>query len=205
MQQGQVNPGTVKLHVNCAHARPNLCHGQQPSTWHVLLQLFTLMQAEGSCVTAEDLQLALLAYIHLTDPAAAHATLRKHDALAAAWTAQQQQPVFDAALELFGVVPKAAVLLIARDTCMHGVVGQLPHASMQVHDLVMAMPPHKRLSEAFTVSCTNMMAAAVEMSVIALHVCPCRGSTRDPLAICAENITLCSHVSLFTARLCRHG
>ena len=65
----------------------------------VCMQLFLLLEAEaGYHVSSDELMLAVLSWLKLCQPLAAHAAWQRHTQLTAQLTAAQQQAAFQAAL-----------------------------------------------------------------------------------------------------------
>ena len=116
------------------------------------MQVFSAVQAQDpSCIAPEHLQMALLAWLQLSDLAAAASALQRHHALAVNWTAPEQQAVFQDALMTFKIAGKDAALLLLQSVCMAGVKGSLPLAPMQVHESVLAMLSLGQTQSAFQV------------------------------------------------------
>ena len=120
------------------------------------MQLFMMLEADkGHCMAADELYMAITAWLALRDPAAATQRWHTHRALLAQWTQSQQQDVFQQALQLAQNLPAAAAWQMAEQACLLGVIknkaGDLPNSSQQTHALVQALLSSHQHEAAFQV------------------------------------------------------
>ena len=156
-QQTEHNPHCITLHV-CT--RVEACNLQ--IDWllqSVCVQLFLLLEAEVEYhVSSDELMLAVLSWLKLRQPAAAHAAWQRHAQLTAQLTAAQQQAAFRAAL----AGPAAtqgqkqrlggAVVALATDCCLLGARLGMPESSKQLQQLVSLLLEAGSHHKAYTVS-----------------------------------------------------
>ena len=121
------------------------------------MQLFIMLEAEeGYCIAADELYMAITAWLALRDPVAATQRWDTHRALPAQWTGSQQQDMFQQALQLAKELPDAAAWQMAEQACLLGAVKnkerQAPNSSEQTHALVQALLSDHQHEAAFQVS-----------------------------------------------------
>ena len=107
-----------------------------------VVQLFSFLEVDStSCLTADNVQQAVLSWMALDKPEAAYTALQTHSLLTGQWAPPQQQQVFEQALGLLKSTTGAAdaIVVLARQVCMVGVMGHMDQAPRQVHDLVLEL------------------------------------------------------------------
>lgn len=122
----------------------------------VWLQLFDLLEAHSAQLLQPDhLHMAFLAWLHIGDTTAAADASRRHEPLAAAWTAAQQQTAFKSALATLKQAPFAySALRAVLQMWLLAVSNNLADRQHQLRDLVMALLSKDRLPDAHAVSYT---------------------------------------------------
>ena len=123
------------------------------------MQLFLLLEAEPEYhVSSDELMLAVLSWLKLRQPAAAHAAWQRHAQLTAQLTAAQQQATFQAALA--GPAPKqgqkrqlnGTVVAMAMDCCLLGARLGMPQCCEQLQQLVSLLLETRSHQQAYKVS-----------------------------------------------------
>ena len=107
------------------------------------MQLFLLLEAEAEYrVSSDELMLAVLSWLKLCQPEAAHVAWQRHSQLTAQLTAAQQQAAFQAALAgPAGTQGQKrqlndTVVAMAVDCCLLGARLGMPKSSEQLQQLV---------------------------------------------------------------------
>ena len=138
------------------------------------MQLFTMLEAEeGYCILADELYMAITAWLAMRDPAAATQKWDTHHAIPAQWTRSQQQNVFQQALQLAKELPDAAAWQMAEQACLLGAVknkeSRAPSSSEQTHALVQALLSDHQHEAAFQVSKPYIISTA--LNTVSISVC----------------------------------
>ena len=122
------------------------------------MQLFMMLEAEeGHCIVADELYMAITAWLALRDPVTAMQRWGTHYALLAQWTQSQQQDVFQQALQLAQDLP--AAWQMAEQACLLGAVQKGSSSPQQVQELVQARLTRQQHEAAFQVSKPSSLTA----------------------------------------------
>lgn len=161
----------------CITVHPALCACASVTGCAGWLQLFDLLEAHcAELLQPDHLHMAFLAWLHLGDTTAAADAISRHEPLAAAWSAAQQQLAFKSALSALNQSPFAyASLKAALQVWLLAVSTNLPDRHQRLHDLLTALLSKDRLLDAHKVgntpsntgliSCSNT-ASCAELSHI---------------------------------------
>ena len=131
------------------------CQHDLPSCW---LQLFGLLEVQCTDrIQPEHLYMACLSWAHLGNTTAALEGLLRHEPLTAAWTAEQQQPVFHSMLSVLKQKGSDdSAIQVTQHVWEVAVRNELPDLQPQLHALVKALSSPGRLPMAHQASCITL-------------------------------------------------
>ena len=117
--------------------------------------MFLLLEADPQHhISATELPLAVVSWLTMSQCEAAHAAWQRHSKLTLQSSPQQQQQVFQRALEVLKEQPGAVAAALATDCCLLAAKLSMSDSSDQLQQLIDTLLAGHHRQEAYNVSCT---------------------------------------------------